>query len=352
MFSFVQLSEQHGLNTYLHFIRRLIVHSQARLTSTQAPSAFDTSTSLTFRLLVQEMQRLARDPFLADRFREGVDKGEGEIFRTFDLVRFADRVGLRPLERLVLAASIVAAGVAQPPTSAATVSAGGAAAGAQTQGAVGVKKALADQAATIIRVDFENAALAMCQHPSFDHADLSLAQAGKLLQNLLSDPPLDAPILDATQRQALIAAAHTKYGHDAVLPILQQLLPKMRYVLCSYHRGTHHSVDISVLYFMLHSLPPGTTLVQCLIQLGADITNDVEVARALLARFGINEQNPPKDFQVVEIFSTLGRHAADGVALCDVGVLVRAISNLVSHAASINPSIQCLIFLCLTEGSA
>ncbi|THH04818.1 hypothetical protein EW145_g5247, partial [Phellinidium pouzarii] len=95
-----QLSEQHGLNTYLHFIRRLIVHSQARLTSTAAPTAFDTSTSLTFRLLVQETQRLARDPFLADRFREGVDRGDGEIFRAFDLVRFADRVGLRPLERL------------------------------------------------------------------------------------------------------------------------------------------------------------------------------------------------------------------------------------------------------------
>lgn len=231
MLSIVQLSEQHGLNTYLHFIRRLIVHSQTRLTSTQAPSAFDTSTSLTFRLLVQEMQRLARDPFLADRFREGVDKGEGEIFRTFDLVRFADRVGLRPLERLVLAASIVAAGVAPPPTSGTPVSAGGYSAGTQTPGAPGgVKKALADQAATIIRVDFENAALAICQHPSFDHADLSLAQAGKLLQNLLSDPPLDTPILDATQRQALIAAAHTKYGHEAVSPILQQLLPKMRYV--------------------------------------------------------------------------------------------------------------------------
>jgi len=90
----------------LYFIRHLIVHSQAHLQSTAAPSAFDTSTSLTFWLLVQETQRLARDPYLADRFRDGLDRGEGDIFRHFDLERFADRVGF---ERLVLASSIVTA---------------------------------------------------------------------------------------------------------------------------------------------------------------------------------------------------------------------------------------------------
>ena len=81
-----QLSEQHGLDAYLHFIHRLIVHSQGRLALAVPPSAFDTSTALTFRLLIQETQRLARDPFFADRFRDGLDKGEGDTFRHFDLV--------------------------------------------------------------------------------------------------------------------------------------------------------------------------------------------------------------------------------------------------------------------------
>jgi CCR4-NOT transcription complex subunit 1 len=197
-----QLSEQHGLDTYLHFIRRLIVHSQARLSSAATPSAFDTSTSLTFRLLVQETQRLARDPFLADRFRDGIDKGEGDIFRHFDLVRFADRIGLRPLERLVLASSIVSA-----PT----------------------RKEFSTQAATIVRLDFENAVLSLCQHPSFDHADLSPSQVAKLMSNLLSDPPSDSPTLDATQRQALVAAAQAKYGNEIVAPILQRIFPTLRY---------------------------------------------------------------------------------------------------------------------------
>ena len=169
--------------------------------STAAPSAFDTSTSLTFRLLVQETQRLARDPFLADRFRDGLDRGEGDIFRHFDLARFADRVGLRPLERLVLASSIVTA-----PT----------------------RKELSLQATSVIRVEFENAVLALCQHPSFDHADLSPAQVAQLLSNLLELSTHDTPILDGSQRQALIAAAQAKYGTEVVAPILQQIIPRLR----------------------------------------------------------------------------------------------------------------------------
>lgn len=189
------------MDTYHHFIRRLIVHSQARLASAAAPSAFDTSTSLTFRLLVQETQRLARDPFLADRFKDGIDKGDGEIFRHFDLVRFADRIGLRPLERFVLA-SAMASGT--------------------------VRKELFAQAASIIRGEFDNAVLALCQTPSFDHADLTPVQVGKLLSNILSEPPADAPLLDGQQRQAIIMAAQAKYGQEIIAPILQQIFPTLR----------------------------------------------------------------------------------------------------------------------------
>ncbi|KAJ7197229.1 Not1-domain-containing protein [Mycena pura] len=269
------LSEQHGIDTYLHFIRRLIVHSQARLSPSAAPSSFELSTSLTFRLLIQETQRLARDPLVAGRFRDGIDNGEGDLFRHFDLVRFSDRVGLRPLERLILAASIVST-----PT----------------------RKELAIQASNIIRVEFDNAAIALCHNPCFENADLTPNQLAKLMSNLLSDPPSDAPVLDATQRQALIVAAQSKYGKEAVAPILHRMLPNL-------------------------SLPSGASLVQVLIQLGPEITSDSEVVRALLLRFNISEANPPKDSMVVETMSTLGRLAAEGTTMCDVGALVRALSS-------------------------
>ncbi|KAJ8454554.1 hypothetical protein ONZ51_g12961 [Trametes cubensis] len=209
-------------------------------------------------------------------FRDGIDRGEGDVFRNFDFIKFADRIGLRPLERLILASSILAA-----PT----------------------RKELAAQAATVIRVDFENAVLALCQHPSFDHADLNPNQVAKLLSNLLAEPPSDAPVLDATQRQALILAAQAKYGSEIVSPILQRILPNL-------------------------SLPPGTSLVQASVQLGPDITSDPDVLRALFVRFGLTENNPPTDAQLVEIVTALARLASEGSMLPDVGSIVRAMSSL------------------------
>ncbi|KAF9557678.1 Not1-domain-containing protein [Agrocybe pediades] len=269
------LSEQHGLDTYLHFIRRLIVHSQPRLVPTPPPSAFDSSISLTFRLLVQETQRLAHDPFLADRFRDGVGGGEGDSFRNFDFVRFVDRVNLRPLERLVLAAAIVAG---QP------------------------RKDLTVQAVAVIRADFDNAMLELCQNPPLEHAEFSASQMTKLLSNLLSDVPQDAPVLDANQRQALIFSVQARLGKDVLAPILHQVFTKL-------------------------SLTPNTSLVEVLIQLGPEITNDSEVIRSLLERFGITDANPPRDDQVTEIITTLSQLAAEGTVVCDVGALVRALAS-------------------------
>ncbi|KAG6854974.1 hypothetical protein C0991_009797 [Blastosporella zonata] len=269
------LSEQHGIDTYLHFIRRLIVHSQNRLTSTAPPTSFDPSASLTFRLLVQETQRLARDPFLADRFRDGIDKGEGDIFRQFDLARFADRINLRSLERVVLASSIIS---------------------------TSTRRELANQAASMIRNEFENAVVALCHNPSFDHADLSPNQVTKLMSNLLSDTPPESPVLDTLQVKSLITAVQTKYGKDTIAPILHRILPNL-------------------------SLLPNTSLVDLLLQLGPDITSDIDVVRALLGRYGITDANPPRDVQVVETMTVLSRQAAEGKTLCDVGALVRAFSS-------------------------
>jgi len=199
----IQLSEQHGIDTYLHFIRRLIVHSQTRLFSPNPPP-FDASTSLTFRLLVQETQRLARDPLLADRFSHGIDRGDVDVFRHFDLVRFVERVGLRPLERLVLSSAIVSCQA---------------------------RRELLSQAISMVRLEFENAVLSLCHNPCFDHTDLAPNQVAKLISNLLSSPPIDSPVLDAAQRQALIIAVQTKYGRETATPILQNVIPNMRSVV-------------------------------------------------------------------------------------------------------------------------
>lgn len=85
------------------------------------------------------------------------------------------------------------------------------------------------QAANMIHVEFEPAVMTLVQqHPCFEHTDLSLNQMAKLMSNLLCCVPAGSPTLDATQRQALIAAAQAKYGTDAVSPVLQSVLPNMK----------------------------------------------------------------------------------------------------------------------------
>ncbi|KAL0947287.1 hypothetical protein HGRIS_013407 [Hohenbuehelia grisea] len=270
------LSEQHGVETYLHFIRRLIIQTQARLAPGAVSASFDASSAFQFRLLAQETQRLAHDPFLADRFRDAIDKGEGEMFRQFDLLRYMERIGLRSLEKCVLASTFVA-----PQT----------------------RKELTSQATTIIRHEYENAILALCHSPSFDNGgDLSPAQATKLMSNLLSEPPPESPVLDATQRHTLIIAAQQKYGKDHISISLQRILPSI-------------------------SLAPGTTLVQLLVQLGTDLTNDSEVVRTLLQRFRISESNPPTDAQLIEMMTNLARMAVEGTQICDVAMLVRILGT-------------------------
>ena len=77
------------------------------------------------------------------------------------------------------------------------------------------------------------------------------------------------------------------------------------------------------------------SLVQFLIQLGPEITADADVVRAILERFDIAEANPPRDSQVIDIIGTLGRLAAEGAALCDIGALVRALSSFVRYSSTI-----------------
>lgn len=250
-------------------------------------AVWETSTLLTFRLLVNETQRIARDPFLADRFREAIDKAETEPFRHFDLVRFVDRIGLRPLERVVLTSSILSAAN---------------------------RRDLVQQATSIIRLDFETARAALMNHPAFDSGDLTPAQVAKFVSNLLCDPPPDAPILDPTQRANLLNTISAKYGNEVVTSILKQVLPRI-------------------------GLLPNTTLPQVLVQLGHELTTDPEVILALLQRFGLTDTNPPKDMQVLEVISRMARYAVEGHQLCDIGALVRALASYVRESFAESHSI-------------
>jgi len=278
----LQLSDQHGLETYLHFLRRLIAAAAARVISPNPPASWDTSTVLTYRLLVQETQRLARDPFLADRFRDAIDKADSEPFRHFELGRFVDRVGLSALERLIIASSMLSA----------------------TN-----RRDLVQQAVVLIRQNIDQARQTLMAHPTFESGNINQSQAAKLLSNILCESSSETPVLDPTQRQNLLSTMSSKYGPDFVASAMKQIIPRL-------------------------NMQPGPSLAQTLVQFGPEVTSDVELVRALMTRIGITDADPPTDLQVLETINRLARYAFDGSPMPDIRVLVRAFNSFVSPFSS------------------
>lgn len=171
------LSEQHGPDTYIHFLRRLVPHAHQGAIPPLAGS-----------LLNDELQRIAADPALSNSFRDALDT-DADLFRNLDLS------SLPPLSRLILCATLVSS------------------------------SRLCNPAATAIRADFDNAVIALAHG---DHTPLSSHHLLAVISNLLVDPPPESPILDAAQRQALLVAARTKYGPEIMAPIFRAVLPIMK----------------------------------------------------------------------------------------------------------------------------
>ena len=71
-------------------------------------------------------------------------------------------------------------------------------------------------------------------------------------------------------------------------------------------------------------------MVQTLVMLGPEISSDLEVIKAVLSRFGINDRNLPTDAFVSDLIGSLARLTVEGSAACDVGALVHALSSFVS----------------------
>lgn len=71
----------------------------------------------------------------------------------FDFTTFVDKVGLRPLEQLVLSSALLSAAIN--------------------------RKELVTQALVVVAAEFHNGVLALCQRPCFEHADLTPAHGKK-----------------------------------------------------------------------------------------------------------------------------------------------------------------------------
>ncbi|GAA6042737.1 hypothetical protein JCM8097_005557 [Rhodosporidiobolus ruineniae] len=214
------LIELHGPAPQQHLIRRLIQGAASLLTTSPAsppPSSASQpspSPELHLRLLASEVQRCARDPGLAERFRDAVLEGaEGpsgtdSVLRSFSLPTLFAHPSLSselsPLERLVFLSPFLTLLYPSTPSAPAPT---------------GHKRALGLDAAKLLRQILPPALEQLGNPPSTPHdlAELSPLPISRLFSILLSDlnlsdspdadPATAEPVLSDDDRRALVVAA-------------------------------------------------------------------------------------------------------------------------------------------------
>lgn len=214
--SWLQLIELHGKEPQLHLIRRLIIACSSLLAPANPhaippnPSQPSPEPSLALRLLASEVQRMARDPATAERFKEAVVQSPDgptaspdSVLRSFSLSTLLAQPALAelsPLERLVFASpflTLLNHSTASQPA------------------ATGLKRALGVDAALTIRNVLPQA-LDQLGSPAAsqqDLPDLSPISISKLFSILLSDLTTgeregDGPqVFQDDDRRAIIFAA-------------------------------------------------------------------------------------------------------------------------------------------------
>ncbi|KZT56511.1 Not1-domain-containing protein [Calocera cornea HHB12733] len=262
------LCDQHGPEVEIHVIRSLI-----------RVCGLDPGAPLPFRLLSQEVRRLARTPSKASRFREAVERGEGDVFRVFDFSKFVNAVHLSALEKVILAVHV----------------------------AYSVSRSdLAVQGRTVLANEFNAGLAQLMQTSSFDSGDLTPEESRALLSALLSESPHEIPLLDAESRARLLSAILSRYGADIAIPILVDIIPTML-------------------------MEPNATLVSILLTFGPDLLKDVDIVYALLSRFGFTDATPVTDMQLIRMFSELAQTATDGRLNVDITTFITALGLLSSN---------------------
>ncbi|KAF8343806.1 uncharacterized protein EI90DRAFT_2987068 [Cantharellus anzutake] len=199
------LCDLHGVEAYLFFIRWLLTYYAFAIRRRRA----ETSPSLAFRLLVQEVHGMARDPFLAPRFCHAIGEAiedEPEFLQYFNLTHFVQQSNLGPLEKFVLASSI-----------------------ASTKSG-SFNRELVEQGIRMARSNFDQAMGELVSRPNFEPPlrwtaasgllseaadNLSSSQLNELLDNVLIDSK--GSILDARQRAKLISTTRSIFPMIVVI---------------------------------------------------------------------------------------------------------------------------------------
>lgn len=88
------------MEVFSKYFRRLLVGNSPSVFSGTGRSVENPAN---YQLLVQEMQKVSRNPDQAYKIADTIDTSDGDIFRDFDLSTFMEHFKLDPLAKTTLA---------------------------------------------------------------------------------------------------------------------------------------------------------------------------------------------------------------------------------------------------------
>lgn len=89
------------MEVFTKYFRRLLSTNAAQIWS----SGRATDTTGSYPILVEEVKKITQDPLQANRIRESIEYGDGEIFKDFDLATFMDHFSMTAFAKVTLASA-------------------------------------------------------------------------------------------------------------------------------------------------------------------------------------------------------------------------------------------------------
>ncbi|KAJ9664960.1 CCR4-NOT core subunit cdc39 [Coniosporium apollinis] len=228
-----KLIESSGMDVFSKYFRRLLSNNAAQIFPGAGRSS-DASGS--YRLLVEEMQKITTDTQQAYKIAESIDGPEADLFKDFDLSTFMDHFKLDPLARTALALALKTAS----------------------------KPDLRMKADAILTNNLENfLAIAL---PPYDHSQVDLLPSfvASILERLIQYPPRSWSDEDKLELVKVVRSRYAKNG---------MLVP----------------TEVAAALYVVELVGPQNPLVRLVQRTGPRGTSSLEACRDLLASAEIRD---------------------------------------------------------------
>jgi CCR4-NOT transcription complex subunit 1 len=96
------LVDDNGMELFAHYFRRLLQSNAPAIFPASARAQAATDTSGQYKMLVDEVAKVSRDPKQAENIAQALDTSESDLFRDFDLSTFIDHFRLNPIAKVAL----------------------------------------------------------------------------------------------------------------------------------------------------------------------------------------------------------------------------------------------------------